>query len=260
MPLFHVLSKLLPAPFYPLGFALCTGAAGLVLMRVHKRLGVIVIVVGLMALYLSSTRVMATTLVRSLEARYDPPETHPRASAIVLLGGGCVAPSAPRRYPETNIWGDRVTHAARLYKAGRAPYVIATGGNFPFLYDSPFTEAENAASLLAGVFGIDSTALVLADSSRNTREDAIEVVRVIRELGSPYEILLVTSAMHMPRAVRLMRKQGIEVHPAPADYHANRFRQWKLMDFLPRADALMESTLALHEYFGLVAYRLLGWI
>ncbi|MBD3243924.1 MAG: YdcF family protein [Chitinivibrionales bacterium] len=261
MPLIHILSKLLPIPLYPVGMAIILGIATVVLTAMHRyRAALVTASVATTVLFVFSLPATAYLLIRPLERRYPPPGTHPRASAIVLLGGGGTAPSPPRRYPETSIFGDRLIHAARLYKQGHAPHVICTGGLFPLLHDSPFTEAANNAHLLVNELGVDSGAIVLADQSRNTREDVLGVVEALRRLDMPYKVILVTSAMHMERAMRLMEKQGIAAHPAPTDFHVDAVFQWKLFDFLPRADALAESALALHEYYGLVAYRILGWI
>lgn len=261
MPLIHIVSKLLPIPFYPIGMAVLLGVAGIVLLaRRRYQAALVAVSVATGVLLIFSLPCTAHLLVRPLERRYPPPASHPRVSAIVLLGGGGTAPSPPRRHPETNVFGDRLIHAARLFKNGCAPKVICTGGLFPLLHDSPFTEAANNARLLVDELGVDSNAIVLADKSRNTREDALEVVDAISRLDLPYEILLVTSAMHMERAKRLMEKQGITTYPAPTDFHADAAFQLKLFNFLPRAEALMEVSLALHEYYGLIAYRVLGWI
>ena len=62
----------------------------------------------------------------------------------------------------------------------------------------------------------------------------------------------------MPRAMAVFTRLGFTVEPAPTDYLANVPRQRKLIARLPSASALMNSTGALHEWYGMAAYRLLG--
>lgn len=257
-----IISKLLAIPFYPAGLSLVLLSAGLVgVVLKRRRLSIWCVSAGIGVLLVFSCPLTAYLLVRSLERRYDPPASFPPATAVVLLGGGGVSPSPPRRHPETNVWGDRLLHAARLYRQGCAHYVIVTGGTLPFVYEGGWTDARNYATLLTELWDIDTVSRVLkADRSQTTHEDALEVVRVIGELQMPYDIILVTSAMHMHRSVRLMEKQGLTVYPAPTDYHVDAAFQWKLYNLLPNAMALYECQLALHEYYGLIAYRILGWI
>ena len=85
------------------------------------------------------------------------------------------------------------------------------------------------------------------------------VAPLLAELGAE-RVLLVTSALHMPRSVATFRTVGIEVTPAPTDFKVvrdpggSRAKRW-----LPNAEALHESTLAIHEYVGQLAYWLRGW-
>ena len=82
-------------------------------------------------------------------------------------------------------------------------------------------------------------------------------------------MLLVTSAIHMPRSVALFKHQGIEVIPAPADYTVTQ-QGWDnmfspdlpslLINLLPNASSLSLTTNALKEYLGLFVYHLQGWL
>ncbi|NJN55953.1 MAG: YdcF family protein [Anaerolineae bacterium] len=82
-------------------------------------------------------------------------------------------------------------------------------------------------------------------------------------------VLLVTSAIHMPRSVAIFEKQGIEVIPAPTDYEyvqpdwdegegAGWF-YWG-MSLLPDAESLQLTTRVLKEYVGMFIYGLRGWL
>ena len=96
-------------------------------------------------------------------------EEVPKADAIVLLGGGMG--SNRNVYPYAEMWGgaDRVWHAARLYKAGKAPIVIPTGCN----------ERESTVPLLRD-FGVPESAILVEDAARNTEENARFVERMLK--------------------------------------------------------------------------------
>jgi len=181
-------------------------------------------------------------------------------SAVVLLGGAGAPPAAPRKFPETNIFGDRLIHAVRVFRDSKAPWLICTGGRLEFVHAQATADAVNNRRLLIDVFGVDSSRILVGDRSRNTREDAEEVVRLLGEKGERYDVLLVTSAAHMDRSSRVFNKMGITTLEAPTDYMVECGFQWKLLKFLPSSDALHVIDIALHEYYGILAYRLMGCI
>jgi len=257
----HIVSKFAPIPFYPLGLCIVLLVAALVLLlRKRHRTGTWLLAGALVVLYVFTLPATATFLAGPLERRHWPLHEYPRVSAVVLLGGSGAAPAAPRKYPETNIFGDRLIHAARVFRDSNAPWLICTGGLLDFVHSAKTGDAVNNRRLLIDVFGIDSTRILLGDRSRNTREDAQEVVRVLAEKGERYDVLLVTSAAHMDRSSRVFNKAGINTLEAPTDYMVELEFRWKLLKFLPSSDALHTIDIALHEYYGMVAYRVLGWI
>ena len=100
--------------------------------------------------------------------------------------------------------------------------------------------------------------------SRNTYENALYSRQFLQEKGIN-QIILVTSAFHMPRSVMLFEQQGFEVFPAPTDYGVTQDgwqRLWEsnfvtqLINFFPRASYLSSTTHSLKEYLGLLVYRL----
>jgi uncharacterized SAM-binding protein YcdF (DUF218 family) len=77
------------------------------------------------------------------------------------------------------------------------------------------------------------------------------------------KILLVTSALHMPRSMEIFRRLDIETIAAPTDFltvQNSNSKGWGiLLDLLPNADALKNTTNAIKEYIGLFVYQLAGW-
>jgi len=264
--MFVYLSKLLPLLVYPLGLLVILILIALLLKkRLKWQRGLLI--AALLILLLSGNRWISTALVRSLEWRNLPAATAPQAEVIVLLGGGTQAQEAPRPMTEVNSAGDRVLYAAKLYREGAAPIILASGGKVNFTPDSPSTPAEDMADLLT-FLDVPPSAIWQQNKSQNTYEDALYSTLMLAE-QEVEEIILVTSAIHMPRAKALFEAQGLTVIPAPVDFSVTE-QDWQnllnpgldeaLLYLLPNASALNSTTNALKEYIGLFVYRLRGWL
>lgn len=264
--MFIFLSKLLPLFVYPLGLACILLLLALAIRHRHKlRSGLIISAIFI--LWLTSTTGFSNLLARSLEYRYPSQEDYPIADVAVVLGGGTEPAAAPRNSVEVNGAGDRVLFAAELYRQGKAGKLLLSGGEIAWLNEGSTTPAQDMASLLLSV-GIPEEALVLESESKNTYENALYCKAILDEIAVD-RVLLVTSAMHMPRAVALFEKQGIEVIPVPVDYsitenetppNGGARMQLKLMDIIPQSGNLSLTTNAMKEYLGFFVYKLQGWI
>jgi uncharacterized SAM-binding protein YcdF (DUF218 family) len=258
---FFLASKLLPLVFFPLGFACWSGAASVILAMLGRRRAAMAMgMAGTSILYLASLPPVSDALLRPLEMRYLPSAAIPVSPAIVILGGAGQAKRPPRIYPETNAFGDRVAYGALLFRQGLAPRIVVTGGVIPLFSDLDQSEASINAEVLRLYYGIDSTSILLAEGSQNTREDAVRTRELFRAAGLPPEIILVTSAAHMPRACGVFRKMGFTVHPAPGDFHTTIPLGFKPISLLPEENALFQTWYALHEYLGYAIYKAKGWI
>lgn len=215
------------------------------------------IVLATLLLGVASLPIVAFQLIGLLESRYPSTtiEELPQADAIVVLGGTVSPLQLPRFEPE-ELAGARVQRAFRIHRAGKAPFIICSGG-FPYRGSSGEirTESEDMRDLLVD-FGVPAAAIECESKSRNTNENARFTADLLRARGAK-RILLVTSAFHMPRAVALFEKQGLTIIPAPSDPRATG-GPWRLRSFLPGADALRQTTQALNEIVGFYGYRLLG--
>lgn len=260
--MFVLLSKFLPMFAYPLGFSLLLLLFVLLFVRKKHNLKRLVAVVFIL-LWVASTAPVANTLARSLEWQYSPPTDIPAADAIVVLGGGTEPAIPPRRSVEINSAGDRVFAAAQLYRDGKAPVLILSGGNIDWLSSTASTPADQMAELLS-FMDIPSSALILENTSQNTYENVLHTKAIMEEHGFD-QVLLVTSAIHMPRSVSLFAKQGISVIPVPVDYSVVENTSAPstldtILGLLPSAGNLSTTTNALKEYLGMWMYTLQGWI
>ena len=263
--MFVLLSKFLPLFFYPLGLA-CILLIITLLLRNKTKIRNILTIFSIGILWLCSTSLVSNNLARSLEWRYLPPKEVPSAEVIVVLGGATDAGVYPRSGVEVNGAGDRVLYAAQIYKQGKAPHLLLSGGEITWLNATSSTPAGQMAEILQSL-GVPKEALWLENKSQNTRENAVFAKAILDEKGIK-KILLVTSAMHMPRAVALFQKLGVEVIPLPVDYSITQgdfslsSQDWlgQVLGLLPSAGNLSATTGALKEYLGIFTYRLRGWL
>ena len=167
----------------------------------------------------------------------------PAAEAIVVLGGG-IGKVESMAYPDMYDGADRLWHAARLYKAGKAPKVIVSGSN-----------DLNASVPLLLDFGLPREAIVVDNESRNTYENSRFTEKL---LGAKTKVLLVTSAWHMPRACGNFSKTSLEVVPAACDFAAtstvrgtDRWWDW----LMPSGDGLYRSSFLFKEWLGKLARK-----
>jgi uncharacterized SAM-binding protein YcdF (DUF218 family) len=167
--------------------------------------------------------------------------------AIVVLGGG-IAPAYPpeRPVPDLNENGDRMWEAARLFRRGVAPRIIVTGGSFAEHGGPPGTEAEAMRTFLVDL-GVPSQAILDEPKAQNTIENIANVKAMVGD-GS---VALVTSAYHMPRALKLAARSQLKVGAFPTDYQvAPSARLW-WDNWLPSIDGLGLSLVAIREIIAL---------
>lgn len=267
--MFLFLSKLLPLFLYPLGLSCLLMVLGILLLLFKKprRVAALPILLALCVILLSSNGWVSTWLVRSLETQYRPTDI-PTADAIVVLGGATKSAFSPRPWVEVNEEGDRVLYGAKLYRDGKAPKVILSGGRIEWDQSSPVSgksESEDMAELMQ-TMGVPATAILEDRTSLNTRENALNVQQLMQQ-NRIQRILLVTSALHMPRSMMIFRKLGIEPIPAPTDFlvadkevkDVGNGLQSIVLNLLPEAERMRGTTRALKEYLGIVVYQMRGW-
>jgi uncharacterized SAM-binding protein YcdF (DUF218 family) len=259
--MFLFFSKLLPLLFYPIGFSALLTIIAIVVLKKRPGTARGLLIMAVAVLWLSSTELVSREMVRFLEAQ-NPPGDVPKSQAIVVLGGATQPPVAPRLWPEVNEAGDRVIYAARLFRDGKAPKIIFAGGRVKWRGQEP-PEAEDMATM-SELMGVPKSAMLLEPNSLNTRENAVNVQKILQQQGIE-EFLLVTSAIHMPRSLMIFRRLGMKPIPAPTDFLVTLQSlrmptpEAKLLSLLPDAIELKNTSLALKEYVGILVYKLKGW-
>lgn len=174
-----------------------------------------------------------------------------KPQAIVVLAAGRYS-GAPE-YGGDSIGGttlQRIRYAAWLQRRTRLPLIVSGS--------SPTQKQPATGTLMRDVLEQEFRVPVAAveDRSRNTLENAAFTAETLRAMKLE-NILLVSSAWHLPRAVETFERYGLKVIPAPTVFETRDDSDGlQLDDFLPGVGALQRSYLAIHEYLGRVWYRL----
>lgn len=231
----------------PPGLLLLLAAWGLQRMRRRPRSGITLTSLSLAALWALSMPWVARALLNSIEPQAADPRLAPAAAAIVVLGAGKYH-AAPEYGADTVGEGSlaRVRYAAFLHRHTGKPILVSGG--------SPEGAALSEAQVMKAVLENEFRTPVqwTEAASNNTLENARASRALLEPLGIN-RIYLVTHAWHMPRAQRVFAQAGFDVVPAPTQY-ATHFRT-TLLDFMPRAHALRDSSHFVHEIIGAVWYR-----
>ena len=211
---------------------------------------------SLICFWLLATEPVRDALIEPLENRYAPVEPatleHVESHAIVLLGGGVYerAPEYGGRDSLQNGAMMRTLYAADLARQTGLE-VYATGG--VVLNEGTEPEGEVMRRWLIRL-GVPAERLHSETAARNTWENAINLKAEL-ELAGVEKVILVTTAWHMPRSVWVFESLGMQVIPAPCAYVARRV-PYGLQNYLPHWHVLADSADALHEYLGMLWYRI----
>jgi uncharacterized SAM-binding protein YcdF (DUF218 family) len=216
-----------------------------------RRLALLVAVLSLAEILVLSFPPVSDGMLGALEDRARAAErVSPRCcyKAIVLLGGG-IQPAVPPYlpFPSLNPSADRIWLAARLYHEGVAPIIVVSGGNFLAAQGAPATTEAEAMRVFLVALGVPSDAIVSEGRSLNT----IENMRFVRAIVHDDRVALVTSAYHMPRALKLARAVGLDAAAFATDYRSIREIRPPWENWVLSVDSLGASAAALREYAAL---------
>ena len=249
-----LLKKLVSRLFFPVPLTLLTLMAGVACLwcRKRRRQAKVLVTVGTLLLLFFSSGSVGKLLLRPLERRHpcclvDPSTgSEPPLEAgtwICVLGSG-FRPDARLPFPSHVGSGSaaRLLEGTRLYKASSGVHLAVA---IPTSVDRAvkLSFLRNWESLV----GLPDGTCHLLDGARDTRGEA----RLVRELAEGSPVVVVTSASHMPRAIVIFRKLGIEAIPAPCDPMAAPSPGFRLHHLYPNAGGLEMTERAVYEYLGL---------
>ncbi|MGF7005187.1 YdcF family protein [Aminobacter sp. BE322] len=256
--MFFYLSKIFWFFAQPLNFAILLLAFGLAASFFRRRrLLRTASFLAFLILAIAAWTSLGAALLTPLEERYPRPAAPDNVAGIVVLGGGFEgAINLARGGYELNSGGDRFVETAVLARRYPQAKIVVSGGTGTLVLDGE-GDADTAPRLLEAL-GVSRDRLILENRSRNTYENALYSKQLVSP--KPGETwLLVTSAFHMPRSMALFAKAGFAVVAWPVDYRTSGQEGIGLFADNP-ADSLQNTTMALREWTGLLAYWLSGRI
>jgi len=260
------LKKFLAPMFSPVSLCVELMACGLVLLFFSRKqkTGKLFVTLGMIVLVLSSFEAVSGRFLQTLESQYAPLNLAgaksqqngrvPQDSVkwIVVLAGGVVGDqSLPVQLQISHYSRVRLMEGIRLYRLLPGSKLILTGG---IGFDGP-AEATTL-SRVAEELGVPKSDMVLEVESRDTKDHPLYIRPIVKD--EPF--ILVTSAFHMPRAMKLFAKQGLSPIPAPAGHWKPPKEFWSPGNLFPNASGLRLAELATHEYMGLTWASVRGQI
>jgi len=203
-----------------------------------------------------TTPFLPELLVKNLENRWpvfslDRWSGTEKPVHILVLGGGHVN---DYRLPETSQLSgaalSRLTEGIRIYRQLPGSDLITSG--FRGKEDVPQAKVLAEAAVCLGV---EPTRIKMQTEPRNTWMEATEYKRLF---GDSAQLILVTSAIHLPRAVYLFKKAGLHPMPAPAGYMVKENKKRRLDFWIPSSENIKRTEAVIHEQVGILWSKLGG--
>jgi len=150
-----------------------------------------------------------------------------------------------------------LTQATELYFDGKVKKLLLTGGSGRITGNEPSEAIEIERYLLK--LGIPQSDIIIEADSRNTRENATLTKAIIDKSYPNASLLLVTSAMHMPRSQACFEKVGLAFDSYAVDYLKERIQWHPRSLLLPNPRGFYHWEILIKEIVGLVVYKISGY-
>jgi len=221
--------------------------------RNHKAIRIL-LAVALTWFALISTPFVPDMLAESLENQYEVMDDEKienlnKPLHILVLGAG---KTNDQRLQLTNRLSEtavvRLMEGVRLYKKLPGSKLITSG----YTREKGLTQAELLAHA-AHIMGVDTTDIRTQNKPENTWQEALEYQRLFGR--DSVQLILVTSAMHMPRAMYLFQKAGLDPIPAPTDHLVKKSKHVDPWFWMPSSANINKMEIVIHEYVGLAWYK-----
>ncbi len=253
--MFHAVSKLLFVFTTPIFWVtvLFTGAIFARKAALKKKF----LVAGCITFYLFTNSFVFDEVVGKWEPKMNRVEEDKHYELAVVLGGySTFAPGVGQvNFSESS---DRVLQVLPLYKNKQVEKILLSGGPGN-LFDYSEPEASYTAHFLKSI-GIKKKDILIEPQSRNTFQNAVHAKKIIDSLRIETPILLITSTTHMPRASACFDKQGIVHDKYLVDGIVGERKFYFDHLFVPNARVIFMWNVIIHEWLGLLVYKVSGYI
>jgi uncharacterized SAM-binding protein YcdF (DUF218 family) len=250
-----VLKKIVTLLLMPMSLCLGVLGVGILLLWMRRRIGAakVVLTLGVLTLTALSFAAVADQFIKPLELWYPPLlDTSPLKDVkwVVVLGGGhASSPTLPPNAQIGNSSLTRLIEGIRIQRELPGSKLLLSGGA---VFD-PAPEAETMAAV-ARMLGVRPDDMVLERQSKDTGQQSTFIQRIIQN----DRCVLVTSAIHMPRAMLVFEQKGLRPIPAPTEFGDWMRKETNPYRFFPKAGELRKVEAAFHEFLGLLWARVAG--
>ena len=250
-----VFKKILTLLLMPMSLCLGVLGAGILLLWLRRRIGAakIVLTLGVLVLAALSFSAVADQFIKPLELWYPPlldTGSLKDVKWVVVLGGGHISSSTlPPNAQIGNFSLARLIEGIRIHRELPSSKLLLSGGA---VFD-PVPEADTMTAV-AKMLGVSPDDMVLESNSQDTGQQS----KLVQGIVQNDRCVLVTSAIHMPRAMLVFEQKGLKPIPAPTDFGDWMRKENSPNQFFPRANELRKVEAAVHEYLGLLWARVTG--
>jgi uncharacterized SAM-binding protein YcdF (DUF218 family) len=254
--MFFILSKVLSFLLSPFLWIML-GIAYAVFTKKQLRRKWMIISLFIITYFLANSFLLEE-VVRKWETPITPIDQIGKAYDIGIVLGGMASFDSSVQYLQFHQSSDRLWQTLNLYKSGKIKRIFISGGSGSLLHKKE-TEADRIYSFLLRL-GIPAQDMLMETNSRNTRENAVETAKIINQINPNASCLLVTSALHMKRALGCFQKVHLDVHPYSTDFWSGKrsFDPEKLL--MPSAGNIEGWGFFIREMVGYYTYKLKGYL
>jgi uncharacterized SAM-binding protein YcdF (DUF218 family) len=250
--MFYFLSKLFYLLLHPVHWLILLALAWwLVKNKVYKKR---LLITGIVIAIIFTNGALYGSLLMWWQPKVQVQQHQKKYDTAIMLTGITMGNHKKERYFGGGV-NDRFIQAARLYHTGTVQRILISGGN-----GSPGANELLEADFLLAEFkamGVPPAALLVEKQSRNTWESAVAAKPILDSLQASGNCLLVTSAMHMRRAMATFTKAGLRPMPHVANFEVLQ-HQLSIWSFLPNVELLRAWPYLLKEMAGLLVYQMTG--
>jgi len=202
---------------------------------------------------------IANEVMRAWEVDPKPLSEMRSYKLAIVLTGATIPDLEPRDRVYFQRGADRVIHCVQLYKLGIVKKILISGGVGSLVSkDEPEADKFKKAMLLMGVSEND---ILIENETRNTAESAIEVQKLLKQMGyESQDCLLITSAFHMRRSMACYEKVGLSLEPFSTDFYGHNTVFYPSVLLIPQLDAVAKWHKLTKEWVGMISYKVMGYI
>ena len=177
----------------------------------------------------------------------------------IVLTGAVIPELKPADRVYFSKGADRIVHTVQLYKLGLIDKILISGGSARII-DIKEREADSFREVMM-LMGVPDSVITVENETRNTHESAMEVKNILERSGyTSNDCLLITSAFHMRRSLACYEKVGLTIDPFSTDFYAHQSTYYPDAVLIPKLDALIIWHKLVHEWVGLAAYWIAGYV